>query len=175
MRSACLCVCMWIPPIVGRQRLGIHVTMATNTRNEEWLDGSFSKRSVSYRRRVSGSLCVPCAVKLRLSCPSGCIPIRFLKFHTLLNIPVPEGQTGTAKEPSKPEKKIVIAALKYSVSHDLPPLSSLYSFLSVLCAPYRCKVNTFPRQRKIAGGVVFYSFRVISKENRRLNLPRTSC
>jgi hypothetical protein len=36
-------------------------------------------------------------------------------------------------------------------------------------------VNTFPRQRRIVGGVVFYAVRVVSKQSRRLVLPRTPC
>jgi hypothetical protein len=39
-----LCVCICIPRIVARQRLGKHVSAATNT-HEELLDGSFSMRS----------------------------------------------------------------------------------------------------------------------------------
>jgi hypothetical protein len=35
-------------------------------------------------------------------------------------------------------------------------------------------VNTFPRQRRIVGGMVFYAVHVISKESRRLVIPRTS-
>jgi hypothetical protein len=35
-------------------------------------------------------------------------------------------------------------------------------------------VNTW-QQRRIVGGVVFHAFRLVSKENRRLVLPRTSC
>jgi hypothetical protein len=34
-------------------------------------------------------------------------------------------------------------------------------------------VKTFPRQRRILVGVVFYAIRVVSKESRRLVLPRT--
>jgi hypothetical protein len=48
-----------------------------------------------------------------------------------------------------------------------------------LCIPLSLlgngSVNTFPRQREIVGGVVFYAVRVVSKGNRRLILPRTSC
>jgi hypothetical protein len=36
-------------------------------------------------------------------------------------------------------------------------------------------VKTFPRQRRIVGGVVFYAACVVSKESRLLVLPRTSC
>jgi hypothetical protein len=36
-------------------------------------------------------------------------------------------------------------------------------------------VKTFPRQQRIVGGVIFYAVRVISKESRRLVLPRCSC
>jgi hypothetical protein len=36
-------------------------------------------------------------------------------------------------------------------------------------------VNTFPWQRRFVGGVVFYAVRVLSKESRRIVLPRTSC
>jgi hypothetical protein len=36
-------------------------------------------------------------------------------------------------------------------------------------------VKTFPRQWRIVGGVFFYAIHVISKETRRLLLPRTSC
>jgi hypothetical protein len=35
-------------------------------------------------------------------------------------------------------------------------------------------VNIFSRKRRINGGVVFYAV-VVSKESRRLVLPRTSC
>jgi hypothetical protein len=41
--------------------------------------------------------------------------------------------------------------------------------------PCNCSVNTFLRQRTIAGGVVFYAVRVVSKGSKRLVLPRTSC
>jgi hypothetical protein len=36
-------------------------------------------------------------------------------------------------------------------------------------------VKVFPRKRRISGGVVFYAFRVVSKESTRLFRPRTSC
>jgi hypothetical protein len=36
-------------------------------------------------------------------------------------------------------------------------------------------VKTFPRQRRIVGGVVFYAVRLASKESMRVVLPRTSC
>jgi hypothetical protein len=36
-------------------------------------------------------------------------------------------------------------------------------------------VKSFPRQRKIVGGVVFYVVHIASKESRRLVLPRTPC
>jgi hypothetical protein len=36
-------------------------------------------------------------------------------------------------------------------------------------------VNTFPRQRRIFGGVVFYEIHVVSKESRRLILTNTCC
>jgi hypothetical protein len=36
-------------------------------------------------------------------------------------------------------------------------------------------VKTFPRQRRIVGGVVFYVVLVVSKKSRRLVLPRISC
>jgi hypothetical protein len=36
-------------------------------------------------------------------------------------------------------------------------------------------VKTFPGQRRVVGGGFFYSVRVVSKESRRLVLPRTSC
>jgi hypothetical protein len=35
-------------------------------------------------------------------------------------------------------------------------------------------VKTFPRQRRIVGGVVFYAVHVVSKESRLLVLPETS-
>jgi hypothetical protein len=49
-----ICVCMCIPTIVARQRLGKHVTAEKNTHAiiEELLDASFSLRSVSYQRQV---------------------------------------------------------------------------------------------------------------------------
>jgi hypothetical protein len=36
-------------------------------------------------------------------------------------------------------------------------------------------VKTFPRERKIVGGIVFYAVLVVSKESTRLVLPRVSC
>jgi hypothetical protein len=36
-------------------------------------------------------------------------------------------------------------------------------------------VKKFPQQQTIAGGVVLYAVHVVSKESRRLVLPRTSC
>jgi hypothetical protein len=36
-------------------------------------------------------------------------------------------------------------------------------------------IKTFPRQRRIVRGVVFYEAHVVSKESRRSVLPRTSC
>jgi hypothetical protein len=50
-----VCVCTCIPPVVARQRLGKHVPTATV---EELLDASFSLRSVSYQKRVCGSVFV---------------------------------------------------------------------------------------------------------------------
>jgi hypothetical protein len=47
----------------------------------------------------------------------------------------------------------------------------LYILLSLLG---KGSVNTFPRQRIIDGGVIFCAV-VVSKESRRLVLPRTSC
>jgi hypothetical protein len=48
-----------------------------------------------------------------------------------------------------------------------------------LCIPVsfldNSSVKTFLLQRRIVGGVVFYAARVVSKESRRLVLPRTSC
>jgi hypothetical protein len=55
MRSpCCMCVCV-SPPIVVRQRLGKHVPAVTNTHGtiEEFLDASFSMRSVLYQRICS--------------------------------------------------------------------------------------------------------------------------
>jgi hypothetical protein len=48
-------VCLYVyPPNVARQRLGKHVTAATNTYAtiKEILDASFPLRSVSYQRKV---------------------------------------------------------------------------------------------------------------------------
>jgi hypothetical protein len=36
-------------------------------------------------------------------------------------------------------------------------------------------VNSYPRQQRIVGGVVFYAVRVVSKESGRLVLTRNSC
>jgi hypothetical protein len=36
-------------------------------------------------------------------------------------------------------------------------------------------VKTFPWEGRIVGGVVFYAVRVVTKEGRRLIVPRTSC
>jgi hypothetical protein len=48
-----------------------------------------------------------------------------------------------------------------------------------LCIPLsllgKKSVKTFPRQRRINGGVVIYAVRVVPKESRRLVLPRAFC
>jgi hypothetical protein len=58
-------------------------------------------------------------------------------------------------------------------------LLSLLGKGSVNCIPLSLlgnnSVKTFPRQGRIVGRVVFYAIRVVSKESRRLVLPRTSC
>jgi hypothetical protein len=36
-------------------------------------------------------------------------------------------------------------------------------------------IKTFPRQRRIVGGVVYFAVSVVSKESRRLVLPKTAC
>jgi hypothetical protein len=92
---------MCIPPIVARQRLGIHVPAATNARNkEEFLDALFSVGSVSYQSKPVGLSVYPVVARQWLG-------------------------------------KHVPAATKI-------------------------------------GGVVLYAVRVVSKESRRLVLPRTS-
>jgi hypothetical protein len=48
----------------------------------------------------------------------------------------------------------------------------LYISLSLLGIK---SVKTFPRQRRNVGGVVFYVVHVVSKQSRRLVLPRTHC
>jgi hypothetical protein len=48
----------------------------------------------------------------------------------------------------------------------------MYISLSLLGNGY---VNILTRQRRIFTGIIFYAVRVISKESRRLVLPRTSC
>jgi hypothetical protein len=58
-----------------------------------------------------------------------------------------------------------------SVSYQRRVCGSLWSPLSLLD---NNSVKTFPRERRIVGGVVFYAARVVSKESRRLVLPRTS-
>jgi hypothetical protein len=48
-----------------------------------------------------------------------------------------------------------------------------------LCVPLSLlgngSVKTFPRQRRLVAGVVFYAVRVVSKENKLLVLPRSFC
>jgi hypothetical protein len=53
-----LSVCMCIPPLIARQRLGKNVTSSTNTHAtvEQLLDASFSILSVSYQREVGDFL-----------------------------------------------------------------------------------------------------------------------
>jgi hypothetical protein len=57
-----LSVCLCIPTIVSRKRLGKHVPSATNTHTtiEELLEASFCMRSASCQRKV----CVPVYVSL---------------------------------------------------------------------------------------------------------------
>jgi hypothetical protein len=53
--GVCVCVCVY-SSIVARQRHVEHVPAATNTKNKELLGASFSERSMSYQRRVCGSV-----------------------------------------------------------------------------------------------------------------------
>jgi hypothetical protein len=51
----------------------------------------------------------------------------------------------------------------------------LWNYLCILLSLLgNNSVKTFPRQRRIVGGIVFYAIRVVSKESRLLVLPRTS-
>jgi hypothetical protein len=52
--------CLYVYPIVARQRLGKNVTAETNTQANigNLLDESFSMQSVSYQRRTCGFVCV---------------------------------------------------------------------------------------------------------------------
>jgi hypothetical protein len=93
---------MHIPPsLLGNGSVNTFPRQRILATIEELLDASFSIRSVSYQRRVRGSICVS---------------------------------------------------------------------LSLLG---NGSVSTIPRQRRIVGGVCFYAVRVVSKESRRLVLPRT--
>jgi hypothetical protein len=57
----CLYVCMCIPPMVARQRLGKHVPATTNTHAtiEEFLDASSCMRSVSNKRKLCVCMRIP--------------------------------------------------------------------------------------------------------------------
>jgi hypothetical protein len=48
-------------------------------------------------------------------------------------------------------------------------------FVSPLSLLGNNSVKTFPRQRRIVGGVVFCAVRIVAKESGRFILPRTSC
>jgi hypothetical protein len=50
--------------------------------------------------------------------------------------------------------------------------TSLYDSLSLLG---KNSVKTFPQQRRIVEGIVFYAIHDVSKESRRLFIPGTSC
>jgi hypothetical protein len=99
-----LCVGMFIPPIVARQRLGKHVPAAKDTRNSRRI-GHVIFYAVRVLPKETLWVCL-------------CIPLSLLGNKS---------------------------------------------------------VKTFPRERWISGGVVFYTVRVVSKERRRSVLPKTSC
>jgi hypothetical protein len=114
---------------------------------EEMLDTSFSIRSVSYQRRVYGSLRVP--------------PKRWSEgSQSRQTVKYSHDSRGTRNQDSlcwRGSAAIYWAALCI-------PLS----------LPGNGSVITFPRQRRIVRGD-FYAVRVVSKESRRLVLRRTSC
>jgi hypothetical protein len=58
------------------------------------------------------------------------------------------------------------------------PIVRRVSLWVCLCTPLASlgnnSIKTFPRKRRIFGGVVFYVIHIVSKESKRLVLPRTS-
>jgi hypothetical protein len=144
--------------IVARQRLGQKVTSTTNTHGtvEEWLDASFTIRSMSYQRRVGGSV--------RIS-------------QILVYVPPKRWSEGSQTSDNKiwpwvlwdSEAKITVLARANS---------NLLDWIGLCISVWLVGnglVNTFPRQRRNVGSAVLYAARVVSKENGRLFLTGASC
>jgi hypothetical protein len=139
-------VCLYVYPlIVARQRFGKHVPVTTNTPNN---------------RRIVGGIFYA---------------VRVVSKESLLVSVFPS--TG----------------VRQCLGKHIPAATKNCWRRRFLCGPCRIKresvglpvfflngvangsVNTFPRQRRIVGGVVFCAVRLVSKESRRLVLSRTSC
>jgi hypothetical protein len=81
---------------------------------------------------------------------------------------------------SKPAKKVFLPpppslnVMSLATSHPLSLLSLSLSLYPPIDVGQQIG-NTFPRLRRIVGDVVFYAVHVVSKESRRLVLPRISC
>jgi hypothetical protein len=71
--------------------------------------------------------------------------------------------------------------IKFRMYIVAPELTSTAYFMNPthqtvsVCVLGNVSINTFPRHRRIVGGVIFHTVLVVSKESRRLVLPRTSC
>jgi hypothetical protein len=144
MPSVCLCV----PPlIVARQRLGRHVPVATNTRNNSRIPGGavFYTVRVVWKESLWVCLCMPPSLL-----GNGTV-------NTLLR-----------------QRRIVRGVVSCAVC--VVSKVSLWAFLRIFLSLLgNGPVNTFLLQRTIFGGVVFYAVRVVSNENWRLVLARASC
>jgi hypothetical protein len=79
---------------------------------------------------------------------------------------------------------VILLSLLDNGSVNTFPLQRIHSTAGQVLDMWACiplsllgnnSVKTLPRQRKIVGGVVFYAVYIVSKQSRRLVLPRTSC
>jgi hypothetical protein len=140
------------PPIVDRQRLGKHVPAATNTRNNRRIVG----RVVFYTVRVVSKE----GLWICLSPIFECAP--------------PKGEGSQSRQTVKYGHESRGARNQESLCWRGPAAIYWTGLCIPIPLPGNGSVNTFLRQRRIVGAIVFCAVRVVSKESRRLVLTRTS-
>jgi hypothetical protein len=134
---------MCIPPVVPRQRFREYVPAATNTRNN---------------RRIVGVVLYAILVLSKESLWVCVSPYRC--------------QVTTLWIRSRGNEELLEGSFSVrSVSYQRRVCGSVYPPLSL---SGNNSVNTFPRQRRIVGGVVSYAVHVVSEKSRRLILYGTS-
>jgi hypothetical protein len=151
-------VCLYVyPHVVARQGLGKHVPAETNTRNGCRTVGRvvFCTVRVVWKASLWVCLCIP---NFSL-CTAAAVVWR---------LPEPSDSKIWSWVPWDSESTITVLV---RASSNLLEWTGLCISLPLLG---NGSVNTFSRQRRIVGGVVFCAVRVVSKESRRLVLTRTS-